>query len=371
MNMASRFSAWALRGLVVLSVLATAGGPVPAAEQPKSTISVFRMLPNKDLWRAYRNRFVTEQGRVVDTGNQSISHSEGQGYGMLLAVAADDRAGFDRIWSWTRANLFVRNDELAAWRWEPDKRPAIADMNNASDGDLLLAWALTEAAEAWGDTSYRTTARRIAVDAGRKLLLLDSPHGPLLLPGMTGFAAEERADGPVINLSYYVFPAFARLPLVAPEFNWAGVSRAGMRLIDKARFGPAALPSDWISVKASAPVPAAGFPVQYSYNALRIPLYMAWAGFDQPHLYDRFSGGAIAGKRRPPSVVDLASGGAATALRETGYEVLTALSDCVSSGTAIPSRLRSPRMSENYYPVTLQMLALIAARARYPQCLRD
>ena len=31
-------------------------------------------------------------GRVVDTGNGLISHSEGQGYGMLLAVAAGDRA---------------------------------------------------------------------------------------------------------------------------------------------------------------------------------------------------------------------------------------------------------------------------------------
>ena len=37
-------------------------------------------------WAAYRDRFVLADGRVVDDGNGGISHSEGQGYGLLLAV---------------------------------------------------------------------------------------------------------------------------------------------------------------------------------------------------------------------------------------------------------------------------------------------
>ena len=113
-------------------------------------------------WQAYKARFVTDQGRVVDTGNNEISHSEGQGYGMLIAVAAGDRATFDRIWGWTRANLMVRDDELIAWRWEPRKRPGVADMNDASDGDILVAWALAEAARALGRhvlSNLRTTHR--------------------------------------------------------------------------------------------------------------------------------------------------------------------------------------------------------------------
>ncbi|WP_239514610.1 glycosyl hydrolase family 8, partial [Klebsiella pneumoniae] len=78
------------------------------------------------------------------------------GYGMLLAVAAGARAAFERIWGWTRANLMVRSAALAAWRWAPDHRPGVSDMNNATDGDILVAWALTEAAEAWGEPAYRT-----------------------------------------------------------------------------------------------------------------------------------------------------------------------------------------------------------------------
>lgn len=93
-------------------------------------------------WQGYKQRFVTSAGRVVDTANGQISHSEGQGYGMLLAVAANDRPTFERLWGWTRANLMVRDDQLIAWRWTPGQRPPITDMNNATDGDILIAWAL-------------------------------------------------------------------------------------------------------------------------------------------------------------------------------------------------------------------------------------
>ena len=34
-------------------------------------------------WLAFRNRFIAPEGRVVDTGNGGVSHSEGQGYAML------------------------------------------------------------------------------------------------------------------------------------------------------------------------------------------------------------------------------------------------------------------------------------------------
>ncbi len=188
-------------------------------------------LADHDGWRAYKARFVTEAGRVVDTGNGGISHSEGQGYGMLLAALAGDRATFERIWTWTRANLMVRDDQLLAWRWEPDRRPAVADMNDAADGDLLVAWALAEAVTLWNDPSHRVAGRRIAVELGRKLILPRAAHGPLLLPGVAGFSAEDRPDGPVVNLSYWIFPAFDRMPLLAPEFDWAGLDRSGRRLL--------------------------------------------------------------------------------------------------------------------------------------------
>jgi endoglucanase len=42
-------------------------------------------------WSEFRRRYLLPEGRIVDTGNRNVSHSEGQGYAMLAAVQADDQ----------------------------------------------------------------------------------------------------------------------------------------------------------------------------------------------------------------------------------------------------------------------------------------
>jgi endoglucanase len=306
---------------------------------------------------------------VVDTGNGMISHSEGQGYGMVLAVAAGDRAVFDRIWSWTRANLMVRDDELLAWRWEPAQRPAVADMNDASDGDMLVAWALTEAAEMWGDVSYRVMARRMAVEIGRKVVIVTGTQGKLLLPAIAGFSAQERGDGPVINLSYWVFPALARLSLVAPEIDWSGLSQNGLDLLKKAQFGAARLPSDWIAAPETGLRPADGFAPRFGYNAIRIPLYMAWAGIGGDDDYTPFVVWAR-NRRTALPVVDVATGRAGDTFGESGYGAVASLLVCLADQAPLSADVRMLRPSDAYYPSTLQMLVLLAAQMRYPSCVR-
>src|SRR5260221_6599527 len=65
-------------------------------------------------WVKYRSRFVTDEGRVLDTGNKEVSHTEGQGWAMLFAEAHGDRATFDKVWNWTRDNL-QRRDNAAVF----------------------------------------------------------------------------------------------------------------------------------------------------------------------------------------------------------------------------------------------------------------
>lgn len=112
-------------------------------------------------WPDYRDRFITSDGRVIDTGNGGITHTESQGYGMLLAVAHDDRSTFDRLWSWTATTLRRPEDGLFSWRYEQDV--GITDTNNASDGDLLIAWALVRAGRRWGRTEDTAAAVRSAM----------------------------------------------------------------------------------------------------------------------------------------------------------------------------------------------------------------
>jgi endoglucanase len=364
-----------LIGVLAAPIAAQTTNRVPAGEAPRPLKLDGRALPlggalkSPEVWLNYKSRFITDQGRVIDTGNNFVSHSEGQGYGMLLAVAANDRPVFDLLWGWTRANLLVRGDDLFAWRWEPGQRPAVADVNNASDGDLLIAWALTEAADFWGDPALRIAARRIAVDIGRKLVVSKSAQGALLLPALAGFAAEDRNDGPVVNLSYWVFPALTRLQLVAPEIDWNGVMQSGLALLKIAQTGPSRLPGDWTALRDGTPKAAQGFPNAFAYNAIRVPLYLALAGIGEREHYEPFAAWARH-RRGQATIVDLASGRDVETYGESGYAAVPALTLCVTDEQTVPAELRTSSPSENYYPATLRALALIALQMRYPSCLR-
>ncbi len=352
--------------LACLSILAVT--PRVRAEPPLKldarNLALVGALKNPGQWEAYKRAFITAQGRVVDTGNGDISHSEGQGYGMLLAVAANDRAAFDLIWGWTRANLMVRPDALFAWRWEANARPAVADFNDAADGDILIAWALSEAGEAWRDAAYRVAARRTATDVAHKLIVKGAASASLLLPGTVGFSAKDRRDGPVANLSYWVFPAFARLKLVAPEVDWDGLTQSGLDLIRSARFGATNLPADWIST-ANALRPAENFAPIFGYDAIRIPLYLAWAGVGERDDYAPF---AAIWRGREPTVVELSSGRSIEPMGEPGYRAVAALTQCVISGSPVSGALSASQRGESYYSATLRMLVLVAAQMRYVPC---
>nr|WP_246422440.1 glycosyl hydrolase family 8 [Roseospira visakhapatnamensis] len=203
-------------------------------------------------WAQFRDRFITPAGRVVDVSNKHVSHSEGQGYAMLFAVAANDRDTFDRVWGWTRATLQSRPDDaLLSWRWMPDDPDAAGDMgrvddpNNATDGDLLVAWALTRASQRWSEPSYRSDAVTLAGDILR-LTVLERDGVLMMLPGVDGF----RRDGAVIlNPSYYVFPAIDALGMLTGDAIWQRLSANGADLIQEARFGRWNLPPDWLLVR--------------------------------------------------------------------------------------------------------------------------
>ena len=314
-----------------------------------------------DLWQHYRARFVTPAGRVVDNANGNISHSEGQGYAMLFAERTNDRAAFTAIWQWTRDNLFVRGDGLAAWRWDPQSQPHVTDTNNATDGDLLIAWALAEAAGKWNAAEYQRRAKSIAEALAREVVV-PSRYGPILLPAAHGFSAEEQPDGPVVNLSYWIFPALARLGEISGAADWPAVADAGQALIAAARFGPRDLPGNWTAIGPDAPAPARNFPRLFGYDAIRIPLYLAWRGPAAADLSMSLLPHNLA-------VVDLDSGADRERLANPDYQAIAQLADCRNSSRL--STLRNlPYDGQFYYPASLHLLSLVAASDMAPACTR-
>lgn len=118
-------------------------------------------------WAVFRRKYFRPDGRIVDTGNNGESHSEGQGYGMLFAAVADDLPTFETMWNWTQATLRHTKDGLFSWRFLPGHTPAVPDTNNATDGDLLIALALARAGRRWHRPDFvQEPSRSIATCCG-------------------------------------------------------------------------------------------------------------------------------------------------------------------------------------------------------------
>jgi endoglucanase len=319
----------------------------------------------RPLWEAYKQRFISPEGRLVDDSAQDVSHSEGQGYAMLLAAFADDNEMFASLWGWTSTHLEIRGDGLAAWRWRPQDNPHVKDRNNATDGDLLIAWALAEGGREWNNPGYTRQARKIAL-AIASHATYPAIFGTALSPGVDGFGPKDGEDGPVVNFSYWVFPAFEALAAVAPEVDWPGLRRSGLALIDGARFGPRGVPSDWISL-ARGIQPAAAFPRRFGYDAVRVPLYLAWGSPSERWRLGRLMDAWLGEGGDAPAVIDIDSGAATEAFGADGYLAVAALGRCAARDVKFPDALRTVKL-DRYFPATLHMLVLTALKRKFPQC---
>ncbi|GLQ38748.1 endoglucanase [Rhizobium albus] len=316
-------------------------------------------------WSLYSSRFVTQEGRVLDDANDGISHSEGQGYGLLLAQIAGARADFERIWTFTRNELLLRDDGLAAWKWQADATPNVTDINNATDGDILIAYALARAGAGWEDPRFTEAATRMAEAIGIHLTF--EHEGQLLLSaGATGFSAEEREDGPIVNLSYWVFEAFPVLAELAPNTDWDAIAQSGVALAARARFSDRQMPPDWLSL-AGEPRPADGFPAEFSYNAVRIPLYLMRGGMGDAAYLNGLRDGMV-GDDGELNLIDLTTGDVTETLSDAGYRIIPAMISCVVDDVAIPSDLQTFAPTV-YYPSTLHLLALSHLRENHSGCL--
>ena len=316
-------------------------------------------------WELYKSRFIDRDGRLFDDSADNVSHSEGQGYALVLAAFNDDRDTFARLWSWTLANLEIRGDHLAAWRWRPEDQPHVLDKNNATDGDLLIAWGLAEAGRRWRMPEYVAQGRQIALALGRKAVF-PSRFGPALRPGVAGFGPDDTADGPLVNLSYWVFPAIETLAEIAPEVDWAALRASGLALFDAAQFGPARLPTDWLSLREGV-APAKNRPPVFGYELVRAPLYLAWGPPEAKPRLAALMRSWLDASAGEPSVIDVDAGKPTQSFADAGYLAVAALARCAVEGKKIPAELRSVE-AKRYYPATLHMLSLTVIRLRYPGC---
>ncbi|HZL19399.1 MAG TPA: glycosyl hydrolase family 8 [Polyangia bacterium] len=128
--------------------------------------------------------------------------SEGIGYGMLLAVYANDQNTFDQLWQYEQQ--FPDNHGLMNWYISADGTMALGT-GAATDGDEDMAFALVMADQRWGgqgslSQSYLASAKTLIGLIWQ--YEVDPNHGYVLTSG-------DQSDGSVINISYFA-PAYYR-----------------------------------------------------------------------------------------------------------------------------------------------------------------
>ncbi len=234
------------------------------------------------LWDAYAARFIDSQGRVIDPQGGGRTTSEGQAYAMFFALADNDRASFDRVLTWTQANLAGGDlqTHLPSWSWGKNKDGEwkALDPNPASDADVWLAYTLVEAGRLWKHPSYTNLGRKLMEQIAKTEVTNLPGFGLMLMPGPVGLFVHDRTW--TLNPSYLPLFIFERLAVVDPAGPWQQIALGIPRLLrQSARHGFA---MDWVDY-----VPGDGFypapeqptkdaaPAMGSYDAIRVYL---WAG---------------------------------------------------------------------------------------------
>ncbi|MCI5101166.1 glycosyl hydrolase family 8 [Phaeobacter italicus] len=315
-------------------------------------------------WGLWKGAFLRPDGRVVDTLQSRASHSEGQGYGLILAACAGDRAAFDLIQGWTFRTLMVRDsDRLFAWRWQANV--GIEDRNNATDGDLLIAWGLCLGAQRFGAAHLKDLAALIVQDIILHTIVADPRGGKhyVMRPGVVGF---DREDGLLVNPSYYVFPALYELSQTFELPILSQLANDGLQLL--ADMSQTGLPLDWCVLTRDGYVADTQKSRHFGYEGMRIPLYLAMAGMSGHPAVRRVATlwqHSLKPSTPFPTVIDPVTFATRETSHEPGYAGMASHVLCALGQSVPPPRFVA---DQSYYPATLHLLAISGAGITLKGC---
>lgn len=231
-------------------------------------------------WDRFATRFVQADGRVVDLTFDQKSTSEGQSYGLFLALVANQRAQFDTVLKWTTDNLAggQLGNKLPAWLWgkRDDGSWGVKDPNSASDGDLWLAYTLLEAGRLWAAPHYTETGRKLLEQIRRHEVVQAGAAGPVLLPGAYGFVLDKGRFR--VNPSYLPGFMFRYLAMTDPSGPWQPVWDGYLRMAPQI-FKAGVSPDNFVVDSTGVVMPDTEREPSSSYDAIRVYL---WAGMSGP-----------------------------------------------------------------------------------------
>jgi oligosaccharide reducing-end xylanase len=134
-------------------------GQTQAASDAKIAAAWSQLFNPSGANTIYYNGPGTGEAYVEDIADNAV-RSEGQSYGMMIAVQLNHQPEFDALWTFVKNHMWKGN----TISWQTSTAGAVTGSGGAPDGDEWFAAALVFAHYRWGDTSgkynYGTEAQK-------------------------------------------------------------------------------------------------------------------------------------------------------------------------------------------------------------------
>jgi oligosaccharide reducing-end xylanase len=104
--------------------------------------------------------FDADEAYILDVAHEDI-RSEGQSYGMMIAVQLGDKERFDKLWNFAVNHMRINDPKHPSYRgfgWVLETTGTICDENSAPDGEEYFAMSLYFAHNRWGSSATAKAA---------------------------------------------------------------------------------------------------------------------------------------------------------------------------------------------------------------------
>lgn len=174
-----------------------------------------------NLWNYFKSELLTDNGAVVRT-EDNVVVSEGQSYGMMLAIQNNDQDTFDKIWFWTKTYM-QQKQKYGLFSWKCSLQGEVLDSDSATDADEMIAMALFFASNRWGDGTSPYDYSSQAEEILDKLL-----NYAVTNDNYFAFSPEDRST----FSPSYMMPAFYRLfAIYSGNSRWNEIADKSYSLI--------------------------------------------------------------------------------------------------------------------------------------------
>jgi oligosaccharide reducing-end xylanase len=135
-------------------------GETQAQSQAKVTAAWSQLFNPSNANTIFYNGPGTGEAYVEDVADNAV-RSEGQSYGMMIALQLNHQTEFDELWTFVKNHMWKSGNTIA---WQTSTSGSVTGSGGAPDGDEWFAAALVFAHYRWGDTSgkydYGSEAQR-------------------------------------------------------------------------------------------------------------------------------------------------------------------------------------------------------------------